>query len=85
VIGPFAPEAILAEYLPKGALPPPLGVIRWQPAVVDAGRHVKKFVGDRALVAFGAPNDLAGHVNSALSAAVLIHRPVAERFQGWAR
>jgi adenylate cyclase len=52
------------------------------PAVVDAGGHVNKFLGDGALAVFGAPNDLADHADGAVSAAVLIHRLVAERFDG---
>ena len=50
------------------------------PAVVDAGGHVNKFLGDGALAVFGAPNDLTDHADGALSAAVTIHRRVAERF-----
>ncbi len=43
---------------------------------------MNKFLGDGALAVFGAPNDLADHTDSALTAAVLIHRLVAERFGG---
>jgi class 3 adenylate cyclase len=49
---------------------------------MDAGGHVNKFLGDGALAVFGAPNDLAGHADAALTAAVAIQRLVAERFGG---
>jgi class 3 adenylate cyclase len=52
------------------------------PAVVDAGGHVNKFLGDGALAVFGAPNELAQHADAAVGAAVLIQRLVAERFGG---
>jgi class 3 adenylate cyclase len=52
------------------------------PAVVNAGGHVNKFLGDGALAVFGAPNDLADHAEAAVAAAVLIEGLVAERFDG---
>ncbi len=52
------------------------------PAGVDAGGHVNKFLGDGALAVFGVPNDLTDHTAAAVSAALLIHRLVAERFDG---
>ncbi|MDT5138771.1 MAG: adenylate cyclase [Mycobacterium sp.] len=50
------------------------------PAVVDAGGHINKFLGDGALAVFGAPNDLPNHADAAMNAALLIHRLVAVRF-----
>jgi class 3 adenylate cyclase len=55
------------------------------PAVVDAGGHVNKFLGDGALAVFGAPNDLADHADAAVTAALLIQRLVADRFGGTLR
>ncbi len=55
-----------------------LGIV--VPAVVDAGGHVNKFLGDGALAVFGAPNELVGHADAAVSAAVSIQRLVPERF-----
>jgi adenylate cyclase len=52
------------------------------PAVVDAGGHVNKFLGDGALAVFGAPNDLSDHADAAVATAVSIQRRVAERFGG---
>jgi adenylate cyclase len=52
------------------------------PAVVNAGGHVNKFLGDGALAVFGAPNDLADHADAAVNAAVLIQHLVATRFAG---
>ena len=48
------------------------------PAVVDAGGHVNKFLGDGRWL-FSAPNDLADHADAAMNVAVLIRRLVAER------
>jgi class 3 adenylate cyclase len=52
------------------------------PAVMNAGGHVNKFLGDGALAVFGAPNDLADHADAAVAAAVSIQALVAERFGG---
>ena len=50
------------------------------PVVVDGGGHVNKFLGDGALAVFGAPNDLAGHVDAAVTAALAIQHRVAQQF-----
>jgi class 3 adenylate cyclase len=50
------------------------------PAVVDAGGHVNKFLGDGALAVFGAPNELVNHADTAVRVAVVIQRRVSERF-----
>ena len=50
------------------------------PAVVEAGGHVNKFLGDGALAVFGAPNDLSDHADAALRTALLIDRLVTARF-----
>jgi class 3 adenylate cyclase len=52
------------------------------PAVVHAGGHVNKFLGDGALAVFGAPDELAKHADAAVRAAALISRLVTERFGG---
>ncbi|MUL48148.1 adenylate/guanylate cyclase domain-containing protein [Mycobacterium sp. CBMA293] len=52
------------------------------PAVVGVGGHLNKFLGDGAMVVFGAPNDLERHADTAVRAAVAIQCGVAERFGG---
>ena len=52
------------------------------PAVLDAGGHVNKYLGDGALAVFGAPNTLARHADAAVTAALQIQRLVTERFEG---
>lgn len=52
------------------------------PAVVDAGGHVNKFLGDGAMAVFGAPNALPNHADAAVSTAAQIQRLVAARFDG---
>ena len=50
------------------------------PAVVEAGGHVNKFLGDGALAVFGAPDDLTDHADAAVRTAGAIDRLVAARF-----
>jgi adenylate cyclase len=52
------------------------------PAVIDAGGHANKYLGDGALAVFGAPNLLTQHAEAAIAAALQISRLVAERFDG---
>jgi class 3 adenylate cyclase len=52
------------------------------PAVLDAGGHVNKYLGDGALAVFGAPNTLEGHADAAVTSAARISRLVAEHFKG---
>ena len=52
------------------------------PAVLDAGGHVNKYLGDGALAVFGAPNTLDQHADAAVTAALQISRLVAEHFEG---
>lgn len=52
------------------------------PAVLDAGGHVNKYLGDGALAVFGAPNTLTHHADAGVTAALQISRLVAERFAG---
>jgi class 3 adenylate cyclase len=52
------------------------------PAVLDAGGHVNKYLGDGALAVFGAPNPLDRHADAAITTARRIQRLVAERFDG---
>lgn len=44
------------------------------------GWTCQQVLNDGALAVFGAPNDVADHADAALTAAVVIHRLVAERF-----
>ena len=52
------------------------------PAVLDAGGHVNKYLGDGALAVFGAPNILDHHADAAVTAALRIQQRVAEHFEG---
>ena len=52
------------------------------PAVLDAGGHVNKYLGDGALAVFGAPNTLNQHADAAVTAALRIDQHVIERFEG---
>jgi class 3 adenylate cyclase len=55
------------------------------PAVLDAGGHVNKYLGDGALAVFGAPNALTHHADAAVVAALEISRRVIEHFDGTIR
>ncbi len=52
------------------------------PAVVGAGGHINKFLGDGTMAVFGAPNEIADHAGAAVSAALAIQRLVTDRFDG---
>jgi class 3 adenylate cyclase len=52
------------------------------PAVLDAGGHVNKYLGDGALAVFGAPNALTHHADAAVTAALEISKFVIDRFEG---
>ncbi len=52
------------------------------PAVLDAGGHVNKYLGDGALAVFGAPNALAHHADAAVAASLEISQRVTEHFEG---
>jgi adenylate cyclase len=47
-------------------------------AVVNAGGHVNKFLGDGAHAVYGAPNDLADHADAAALRRCVDPPPVAE-------
>lgn len=55
------------------------------PAVVEAGGHLNKFLGDGAMAVFGAPTALALHADAAVAAAIAIHERVHEHFDGEVR
>ncbi|RUP37632.1 MAG: adenylate/guanylate cyclase domain-containing protein, partial [Gordonia sp. (in: high G+C Gram-positive bacteria)] len=50
------------------------------PAVVEAGGHVNKYLGDGALAVFGAPGELDRHADAAVTAAIRIRNLVADTF-----
>ena len=52
------------------------------PAVLSAGGHVNKYLGDGAMAVFGAPNTMTDHAEAGVAAARVIERMVDERFQG---
>jgi class 3 adenylate cyclase len=55
------------------------------PAVIDAGGHVNKYLGDGAMAVFGAPNALHHHADAAVDSGLLIQQRVAEHFAGQLR
>lgn len=55
------------------------------PIIADHGGHTNKFLGDGAMVVFGAPERVADHADRAVAAAREIQCRVRERFDGTVR
>lgn len=49
------------------------------------GGHVNKFLGDGAMIVFGAPERMGDHADQAIGAAIDIQRRILERFDGSTR